>query len=62
MGFIVANSDLKSSNIGRIDLYDHYALVAIPKKRSRDILVLLNNARIKGKRVRITLAEQRITV
>ena len=62
VGFIVANSDLKSSDIGRIDLYDHYALAAIPKKASRDVLVLLNYARIKGKRVRITLAEQHITV
>ena len=62
VGFIVANSDLQATEIGRIDLYDHYALVAIPKKTSRDLLELLNNARIKGKRVRITLAEQRVTV
>lgn len=62
VGFIIANSDLLSSDIGRIDLYDHYTLVAIPRRISRDVVALLNNSRIKGKRVRITMAEQRLNV
>jgi len=54
LGFILANSPVSSSEIGRIDIHDHFALVAVPRKSMRQLAVALNAVKIKGKRVKIT--------
>ncbi len=56
VGFLVASGGLEASQIGHIHLSDHYALVAVPRNGCHKLLEALNSARIKGRRVRITLA------
>lgn len=55
MGFIANNGDIAASDIGRIDLRDHYALAAVPRRQAKSVLTLLQAAKIKGKKVRISL-------
>ena len=55
MGFIANNGGIEASDIGRIDVRDHYALAAVPRQQALDVLKLLQSAKIKGKKVRISL-------
>ena len=55
MGFIANNGGVEPSAIGRIDVRDHYALAAVPRKQAQQVLALLQQAKIKGKKVRISL-------
>ncbi|MBQ1585501.1 MAG: DbpA RNA binding domain-containing protein, partial [Muribaculaceae bacterium] len=41
--------------IGRIDVRDHYSLAAVPRNQAQQVLALLQQAKIKGKKVRISL-------
>ena len=59
VGFIVNQAGLEAREIGHIDLHDHYTLVAVPRSRVAAALPRLQQSRIKGRRVRITLAHQR---
>lgn len=56
VGFVVNNSDILSGEIGMIHVFDHYALVAIPRAKTKTALQRLQKAKIKGKKVRIELA------
>ena len=55
MGFIAGNGGIEASTIGRIDVRDHYALAAVPRKHAQTVLKNLQKAKIKGKKVRISL-------
>lgn len=55
MGFIAANGGIEPSAIGRIDVRDHYALAAIPRPGAQAVLKSLQTAKIKGRKVRISL-------
>ena len=55
MGFIANNGGIAPSDIGRIDVRDHYSLAAVPRPQAQNVLVLLQAAKIKGKKVRISL-------
>lgn len=57
VGFISKNGGIEGNEIGTIDLYDHYALVAVPLNKAKDILKNIQSLKIKNKRVRITLTE-----
>ena len=54
LGFLVANADLEAKMVGRIDVRDHYSLVAVPRLQVDKILRELQKAKIKGKRVRFS--------
>ena len=54
MGFIANNGGIPASDIGRIDVRDHYSLAAIPRSSSQEVLKRLATAKIKGKKVRIS--------
>ena len=54
LGFLVANADLEAKMVGRIDVRDHYSLVAVPRQQVDKILSELQKAKIKGKRVRFS--------
>lgn len=62
VGFITNNSQLTASEIGVINLYDHYALVAVPKVNAIEVLNHLVKAKIKGKRVRIEIASADVRI
>ena len=55
MGFIANNGGIAAADIGRIDVRDHYALAAVPSRQAQQVLSLLQQAKIKGKKVRISL-------
>lgn len=55
MGFIANNGGVEASEIGRIDVRDHYALAAIPRQQAQATLKRLQAAKIKGRKVRISL-------
>ena len=55
LGFIAANGGIDADSIGRIDVRDHYALAAVPRSSAQTVLKNLQNAKIKGKKVRISL-------
>lgn len=55
VGFIANNCAVMAQDIGRIDVRDHYALAAIPRQQATDALQVLKTAKIKGKKVRISL-------
>ena len=55
MGFIAKNGDIPATEIGRIDVRDHYALAAVPKLKAQEVLKRLQSAKIKGKKVRISI-------
>lgn len=55
MGFIAKNGCLDASDVGRIDVRDHYALAAVPRHLAQPLLRSLAQAKIKGKKVRISL-------
>ena len=55
MGFIANNGGVEPSAIGRIDVRDHYSLAAVPRNQAQQVLTLLQQAKIKGKKVRISL-------
>ena len=55
MGFIANNGGIAPADIGRIDVRDHYALAAVPRRQAQQVLSLLQQARVKGKKVRISL-------
>lgn len=56
-GFIGNNGGIDGKEIGTINLYDHYALVAVPADKANEILDRIKSLKIKNKRVRITIAE-----
>ena len=55
MGFIANNGGIAPGEIGRIDVRDHYALAAVPRRQAKNVLKSLQTAKIKGKKVRISL-------
>lgn len=55
LGFIANNGGIVAASIGRIDVRDHYALAAIPRSDAHEVLKRLQGAKIKGKKVRISL-------
>lgn len=55
LGFIAKSGHVEASAIGRIDVRDHYALAAVPRSQVSDLLKRLQAARVKGKKVRISL-------
>ncbi len=55
LGFIAGNGGIEASSIGRIDVRDHYSLAAVPRRSAQGVLKNLMNAKIKGKKVRISI-------
>lgn len=55
MGFIAGNGGIEPGSIGRIDVRDHYALAAVPRTKAKEVLKNLQQAKIKGKKVRISI-------
>lgn len=53
LGFLVKQCGLEAREIGKIDIFDHYSLVAVPSKESEEILTKARASKIKGERRRI---------
>ena len=57
VGFLIAKGGLEASRIGRIDIRDHSALVAVPADEARELIARLAPHRIKNTRAKISLME-----
>lgn len=53
-GFLMANTDLKPDDIGKILVHDHFSVAAVPSALVRELASALNAFKLKGKKVRIT--------
>lgn len=54
VGFLVSNSPVEASEIGRIAVRDHNALAAVPRAKVSEILESVSGVKLKGKKVRIS--------
>ena len=57
LGFLLKNLNVSADKIRVINVYDHYALAALKSIDAKSTLKKLNATKIKGTKVRITLAE-----
>lgn len=62
VGFIANNSQIAPNKIGVINVYDHYALVAVPKQKAKTAVSQLLKAKIKGKKIRIEIASAEVRI
>lgn len=53
VGFLVKTGGLDAAEIGRIDVADHYSLVAVPRAKASGLIARLASEKIKGTRRRI---------
>ncbi|MDO1447500.1 DEAD/DEAH box helicase [Rhodocytophaga aerolata] len=57
VGAIMAEAGLSASEIGKIEVHDHYSYVAVPYTQGKDILDKLNTGKIKGRKIRVTVVK-----
>lgn len=57
VGFLVKAGGLGPDQIGKIDVYDHYSLVAVPSAGSYELIEKLRTEKIKGTRRKIDYAD-----
>ena len=53
LGALTANSDLPGNKIGKIDIFDKYAYVAVDAAVARQALKILSEGKIKGRKFRV---------
>ncbi|AMR25946.1 hypothetical protein A0257_01760 [Hymenobacter psoromatis] len=54
VGAFVNVGGLERHTVGRIEVFDFYSYVAVPRKQAAEILEKLNGAKVKGVKVRVT--------
>ena len=54
-GFIAASTVTESTEIGKIIIHDHHAVVAIPANKASETAKALNSIKLKGKKVRVSI-------
>jgi superfamily II DNA/RNA helicase len=54
VGFLMANSPLAPGELGRITVFDHEAIAAVPAAKARDIVASVASAKLKNKKVRVS--------
>ena len=55
VGFLIKECGLSPDDIGKISVFDHYSLFAIPAERAKEVLSKGNVEKLKGARRRFTL-------
>ena len=53
LGALTANTDLPGSKIGKIDIFDKQAYVAVDQSVARQALKILSQGKIKGRMFRV---------
>ena len=54
LGFLVKEGGIEASQIGKISVYDHYALVAVEADVANKLLNAISGKKLKGEKRRIT--------
>ena len=62
VGSIAGETGLSGKLIGSIDIYDKYTFVEVPREYARDVLMIMKDNQIKGKRINIEPATRRSDV
>ena len=57
VGFLIKEASLNPGEIGKIEVFDHYSLVAIPRKDARKVVELSRSLKLKGARRRIGIVK-----
>ncbi|MEG2514212.1 MAG: DbpA RNA binding domain-containing protein, partial [Bacteroidaceae bacterium] len=57
VGFLFKKANLSKEDIGQIDVKDHYAFVAVRRKKSKQALNLIQGEKIKGMKTIIEEAD-----
>lgn len=53
VGAIAGETGIKGKIIGTIDVFDKYTFVEVPKENAKDVLAIMKNSQIKGKKINI---------
>lgn len=53
LGALTANNSLPGKQIGKIDIFDHYAYVAIERPIAKQAMKMLSEGKIKGRKFRV---------
>lgn len=56
VGFLIQEGGLDASQIGKINVFDHYSLVAVPKKGAKAFMERIMGKKIKGEKRKISIA------
>lgn len=56
VGFLTKDCGVAAGEIGKINVFDHYSLVAVPSRLARDLLVEANAKKLKGARRKFSFA------
>jgi ATP-independent RNA helicase DbpA len=57
VGAILAKTQLQADQIGKIEIFDHFSYVAVPYDAGKAVIDILNQVKIKGKKIRATLVK-----
>lgn len=57
LGFLINQGGSEPSEIGKIDIKDHYSIVAVPVFRAEEILKRIETQKIKNQKVRISIVQ-----
>jgi superfamily II DNA/RNA helicase len=61
VGFLATNApSLNASEIGRIDIHDHYALVAVPTSKTKEIIKSVSPFKLKKQKVKLSVAKPQL--
>lgn len=55
LGFLAKDGGLNADQIGKINVYDHYALAAVKTEDPKELVQRLNMLKVKGEKRRITI-------
>lgn len=56
-GFLIKEAGLAPEEVGKIDIMDHYALVAVPRAKAAEVVQCASAAKLKGKKRRVLIAK-----
>ena len=54
VGYLIKEGGLTTTEIGKINVYDHYIIVAIDANKAPGLAESLKKKKLKGKSIRIT--------
>lgn len=55
VGFLIKDSNLDAGEIGKINVFDHYSLVAVPRRKAKHIAEDAASKRIKGSKRKVSV-------
>ncbi len=58
VGAIAGETDIETSDIGRIDIYNHFSLIDLPKDASEKALNKLKKVRVSGKPMQLSIMSE----